>query len=370
MYKNRFIGSLIGGAVGDALGYVVEFDSEKSMKKIFGEAGITEYVLSSNNEALISDDTQMTLFTANGLIAGLTQMIIKKDFDYKNNLIPYLSKTYLDWYTTQMNFCPTGTPRVAWITNVAKLYDMRAPGSTCLQSCYKGANGTISNPINDRCGCGGVMRVAPIGLMFNPNGKYTIEDIDLLGASAAALTHGNPLGYIPAATLVHIINRITYTNMILSDAVEDSIVAVNKIFPASPELKKFTNLMNKALCLADETLSDVSCIHLLGDGWTGDEALAIAVFCAVRYSNNFEKAIIAAVNHSGDSDSTGAITGNILGAYLGIDIIPKKFTKNLELKDLIIDIATDLYACKTMSAFEMQYNDVWRRKYIDKTYSI
>lgn len=370
MYKNNYIGSLIGGAVGDALGYVVEFDSEKNIEKIFGKTGITEYVLSSNNEALISDDTQMTLFTTNGLIAGLTQSLIKKDFDNANCFMSYLSKSYLDWHATQMNFCPAGNPHIAWIANITKLYDMRAPGGTCLQSCYKGANGTIQNPINDSCGCGGVMRVAPIGLMFNTADGYNIEDIDMFGASAAALTHGHPLGYIPAAALVHIINRIIYANMTLRDAVVDSINTMNKIFPSSSELNKFTNMMNNAVRLAGGSLSDVSCIHLLGDGWTGDEALAIAVFCSMRYSDNFEKAIIAAVNHRGDSDSTGAITGNMLGAYLGFNAIPKKFIKNLELKDLIIELATDLHDCVKMSATDMVNNNVWRRKYVDKTYSI
>jgi ADP-ribosylglycohydrolase len=206
------------------------------------------------------------------------------------------------------------------------------------------------------------MRVAPIGLMFNPQKGYSIEQIDKFGADAAALTHGHPLGYIPAAALVHIVNRLTYTNMTPKEAVIDAINTLPKIFDNSNSLSELIALMRKALSLATSTFSDISCIHLLGQGWTGHEALVIAIFCAVRYSNDFEKAIIAAVNHRGDSDSTGAITGNILGAYLGIKGIPKKFINNLELKDLIIEIASDLYACQNITTFD----ENWKLKYMAK----
>lgn len=63
-------------------------------------------------------------------------------------------------------------------------------------------------------------------------------------------------------------------------------------------------------------------IAQLGVGWVGEEALAISVYCALKYQDDFKEAVIAAVNRNGDSDSTGAITGNILGAYLGLSRIP------------------------------------------------
>lgn len=74
----------------------------------------------------------------------------------------------------------------------------------------------------------------------------------------------------------------------------------------------------------------------------GEEALAIAVYCALKYRHDFRKALLAAVNHDGDSDSTGAITGNILGAYVGISRIPHEWVSAVELVDLITQIADDL----------------------------
>ena len=94
--------------------------------------------------------------------------------------------------------------------------------------------------------------------------------------------------------------------------------------------------------LAHVDIDDKEAIRQLGEGWVAEETLAIAVYCALKYSDDFEQAVIAAVNHSGDSDSTGAVAGNILGASLGVSGIPDKFKDNLELKDVIIKMAGDL----------------------------
>lgn len=80
----------------------------------------------------------------------------------------------------------------------------------------------------------------------------------------------------------------------------------------------------------------------IGEGWTGDDALAIAICCVAKYFNDFEKAMIAAVNHKGDSDSTGAVTGNLLGAAIGYDSIPQHFKDNLELHDVILQVADNI----------------------------
>ena len=92
-------------------------------------------------------------------------------------------------------------------------------------------------------------------------------------------------------------------------------------------------------------------IGCLGEGWTGDEALAIALYCALKHFDSFEDALIAAVNHRGDSDSTGAVTGNILGAAIGYDNIPQFFKDDLELHDLILHMADDLYRGKKTPSY-------------------
>lgn len=124
-------------------------------------------------------------------------------------------------------------------------------------------------------------------------------------------------------------------------------------------------IIEQALTLAKSDLSEVVALETIGGGWTGHEALAMAIFSAVRHCNSFEDAICSSVNHSGDSDSTDAICGNIMGALLGRNAIPKHYTANLELLDVIEEIVTDLFTGCTI-----EYNNEnreeerrWESKY-------
>lgn len=115
-------------------------------------------------------------------------------------------------------------------------------------------------------------------------------------------------------------------------------------------------------------MDDLDAIQQLGEGWVAEETLAIAVYCSLKYSDDFDKALIASVNHSGDSDSTGAVTGNILGAYLGLQGIPQKYLDNLELKEVILELADDLFKDYRISEYGSYHDEIWEQKYIEKTY--
>ena len=67
------------------------------------------------------------------------------------------------------------------------------------------------------------------------------------------------------------------------------------------------------------------------------------MFVALKYSDNFERTLIASINHNGDCNSTGEITGNILDSYLGVAAIPDKYIKNLKLSNVTAQIVDDLY---------------------------
>lgn len=361
---NKFKGCLIGGAVGDALGYAVEFLSASDIFKKYGENGITEYEL-HNGIAEISDDTQMTLFTATGLLVGTTRGMTRGIMgDYAECYIAY---SYRDWYRTQTEKYPLPEEyHYSWLVNIPEMFSCRAPGNTCLSALAQGGNGTLENPLNNSKGCGGVMRVAPIGLYFCDK-RHEPEEIDIIGAKAAALTHGHELGYVPAAMIVHIISRISEHSDTILEAVNDAISIVPGIFPESKYMGELLELLEKAVALSAENTDDLDAIRQLGEGWVAEETLAIAVYCALKYSDNFEKGIIASVNHDGDSDSTGAVAGNILGAALGIDAIPQKYLDKLELKDVILEIAEDLHHDCQISEYGPRDN-LWESKYIEMAY--
>ena len=158
---DKYRGCLIGGAAGDALGYAVEFMRETDIVERFGKSGITEYQC-IDGIAQISDDTQMTLFTANGLLLGRTRGKMR---GIMGSYPSYISYCYKDWLRTQTgDKLKKGEYQYAWLLNIPELWERRAPGNTCLDAIQRGGNGEMQKPINQSKGCGGIMRVAPIGL--------------------------------------------------------------------------------------------------------------------------------------------------------------------------------------------------------------
>lgn len=361
--QDKFLGALIGGAAGDALGYPVEFDSANEILAEYGDAGVTQYKL-RGGIAQISDDTQMTLFTAAGLLTGLTREMHRGFLADPSDYIIY---GYRDWYRTQTTpFSMREGERYSWLSNVKQLYNRRAPGMTCLSALQEGVAGTIEHPVNDSKGCGGIMRVAPVGL-FYCDSKRSYAYSDLVAARAAALTHGHELGYIPAAALAHILRRIVEQGDGVEAATHSAMQFLPTLFPTSKYLPALQELIERAVALAKVGEDDRAAIFRLGQGFVAEETLAIALYCAIKYEDDFARGIAAAVSHGGDSDSTGAVAGNILGARRGYAAIPERFTARLELKDVIGEIARDLYRCGVMRDADFGER-IWTRKYVTFDY--
>lgn len=326
--RNNYQGCLLGGAIGDALGWPIEFASIENIKSRYGKNGICDFDKRSKEKAEITDDTQMTIFTADGLLKSAL-----KEFD--ENKAPdmdFVLDSYYDWLDTQnRGFKPKDK---GWISNIPDLYASRAPGGTCLSALHSGKKGSMEKPLNNSKGCGGVMRVAPAGLMYYKNPEIAFET----AAKCAALTHGHKDGYLSAGVQGAII-----ANLVQGKSIEESVNNSIEILKGYEGGKDTLNLLERAKELANSDIDSQEAIKQLGGGWVGDEAIAISVYCALKSPEDFEKAVLMSVNHSGDSDSTGAITGNIMGAYLGADKIPSKWKENVELSNELIRLAEDLY---------------------------
>ena len=339
---NRVRGSMIGGAAGDALGYAVEFMRLGTIKQRYGNEGITEYdiepyFLNQSGKGFISDDTQMALFTANGILM----------YDADNHAKPlahYVYRAYLDWLKTQSQRHQKNETHCTWLYEIPELHHRRAPGITCISALESGEMGTIDEPLNDSKGCGGIMRVAPLALRYIPENDIELRRLDSYGADISAITHGHSLGWFPSAILTHIIIRLMQSYS-LKDAVQDAWTFNSKLFAdkiSESDSDLMFSLMDNAYRLANSKYGDEHNIIELGGGWVAEETLAIALYCAFRYTDDFSKALIVSVNHDGDSDSTGAVAGNIMGAIVGYDAIADKWKNKLELKDVILELSDDL----------------------------
>ena len=354
-------GSLMAGAAGDALGYEVEFMSRHAILSRFGGQGITKFALDSNGKAIISDDTQMTLFTANGLLMGLTRGYMR---GIGGRPEKYVGGAYLDWYYTQ-----TGKKKerrisdwhCTWLRSMPEMAQLRAPGNTCLSACESMLKG--EDVVNNSKGCGGIMRVAPMALLeagyASRNGNpYSLEELAEAGGEIAECTHKHPLGFLPASLLTVLLYKIVPMSPKqvceeIDGIVADTVNILDRIYKGNHEADKqyLKELTNKAVQLAHSDISDADAIRQLGEGWVAEETWAIALYCAIRHIDSVEDAIIASVNHDGDSDSTGSVCGNIMGAIYGYEHIKernifcpegKQLENTLELSEIILALADDL----------------------------
>ncbi|MGN0088643.1 MAG: ADP-ribosylglycohydrolase family protein [Candidatus Limimorpha sp.] len=351
----------MAGAAGDALGYEVEFMSRRSILSRFGENGITKFALDSNGKALISDDTQMTLFTANGMLMGLTRGYMR---GIGGRPEKYVDIAYLDWYYTQ-----TGKKREmliddwhpTWLRDLPEMAHLRAPGNTCLSACESLFRGEKVQ--NNSKGCGGIMRVAPMALLVDQSpdsGRYycSLEDLAEGGCYIAEQTHQHSLGFLPAGLLTVLLYKLLPLTPAQAQGNIDNIVSktlsildVIRVGKYEEDKQYLNKLTEKAVRLAYSDISDADAIRELGEGWVAEETWAIALYSAIRHIDSVEDAIIASVNHDGDRDSTGSVCGNIMGAIYGYEHIKERnifcpegqqLEETLELSEIILALADDL----------------------------
>lgn len=358
-YIDRVMGCLYGGAVGDALGYPVEFLEKEEIIRTYGSAGIQDYAL-SGGKALMSDDTQMTLFTLGGLLAWRRSRKESESIEsWKKSWREYVWKSYQDWLFTQDKEACPDPPRVSWLADEPLMQVQRAPGATCLSVLKEGIQGSIEKPVNDSKGCGGLMRMAP-AVFWECEYDCICWPFCTGGGQIASMTHGHPLSIICAIAFHIILGSLFHDGSDGSDlrsVIESAIFFVNDSWEVSEnwgEPTEFNEIMDKALSLSQSTLTDQEAIEAIGQGWVAEEALAIAVYCCLKHEDDFAAAVTAAVNHGGDSDSTGAIAGNIMGALCGYSRIPRNYLEHLEAKEILDRLALEL-------AEEKGKEKVWER---------
>ena len=346
--EKYFCGCLLGGAVGDAFGAPVKFLKYEKILQIYGENGLEHLMKQEDTgKATITDDTQLTLFTAEGLLRSIARSEKKKIDRSKKDTVMVIFRSYLRWLYTQGLKTPNWSKEAydGWLIKLKKLHFYREPGVTCLTSLGKGIMGTVEKPINDSNRCGTVIRVAPVGLLEQEDRVFDI------GCMTGAITHGNPTAYLAAGALATIIHYI-----IEGCEIKEAVCKAVETLKKYPHHEECLSSIKKALVLASEGNPSVEKIHTFGGGFLANEALGMGIYAALSYPTDFTSAIKLAINQSGNSNSAAVITGNLLGAYLGVEGIEKDLIDSLELGKEIEEMGKDLYK---------QYEEsvVWDLKY-------
>lgn len=347
-FASRIQGTLMGGALGDAFGYLVEFDSLTEIRAKFGSALLVD-LSQAPGIAHFSDDTQMTLYTLDGLLDVLEWA--NNGISADINACQWLA--YLRWLKTQgieaAGHAPEQAPR--WIDSQSVLHHQRHPGNACVTGLATGEMGTVFRPVNpDSKGCGTVMRSAPYGLLPNVDA----ETIYKISSDAASLTHGHPSARQSSGAFSWLIHQLVVGGLPLRAAAESAQARAISEPSADPQLLA---RLDAALTLSmhdGEPLAGDSLTAALGEGWVAEEALAVAVYAVLATEaaagspvDHFLAAIRLATNHSGDSDSTASIAGNILGAFYGEAALPASWLTLCEAPALIRRLGADFIKLTT-----------------------
>lgn len=308
---DRFRGSIVGLAVGDALGHPTEFiSSVAGIRAKYGETGIRDFASQGRHPAgTFTDDTQMTVSVLRALVR-----FGQSDLDA---LMTCLGQEFVAWSRHRDN--------------------NRAPGGTCLSGCRNFAAGRAWKDagVKESKGCGAAMRAAPIGLFCEDDAQLV-----RLAAAQSVLTHSHPTGIASsvaaAAAVAHVARGGTLTGLLdfVTRRVEQCDDALLLELGATKELvakvgnREQLRLLERTREALSKDTDDVC--TLLGGAWVGEEAVATALWCVLKANGDFEEAIVRGATSSGDSDSIACIAGSIAGALQGYDAIPERFRLQVE----------------------------------------
>jgi ADP-ribosylglycohydrolase len=316
--SSRQLACLVGGAIGDALGYRVEFETLATIRRKHGEQGIR--LAAATGELEVSDDTQMSLFTLEGQVRAARDGA---------QLVDAIRQAYLDWYRTQNGrWNARDRSQASGLVRHAVLWQRQAPGNTCLSALGAGGRGSLDLPINDSKGCGGVMRTAPLGFLGDEVDDATLY---VQGATAAALTHGHPDGFTPSGVMALAVRKLL-DGASWIEAIEAGLNAL-QVHPEATGTRQLLHEVGVALKSNDGRRTSAS----FGLGWVGDEALAVGLHAAATASS-FVEAIEVASNHDGDSDSTASIAGQMYGAKHGLAALPAEAVYRLDVLEPLLEL--------------------------------
>lgn len=335
---DQFIGCMIGGAAGDALGFLIESDSMDEIRAKYGPFGLrTVLKLDSNGRrALVSDDTQISMFTADGLLWAAHEQISPKIGLYHAYMRWYYTQTekiirpeFKKWITKQPH-------EQVWQYDIMAekdLYNRRSPSTTTMSVLATGRLCGQDIKLNNSKSCASVMRTAPVGLFYAGDAEKAFH----VGCQAGGLTHGHPTGAIAAGAMSAIVALL-----LQGTKPEKAVQQVQKLVKKQKNGKEVVRTLTKSLDEVGKDHETLKSIEKIGSGWSAEEALGIGIFCLLK-TDSFKNAVIMACNHDGDSDACGAVCGNLAGAVYGAEAVPKNWIQHLECVTLADKMARCLY---------------------------
>ena len=342
---DKFEGALIGSAVGDAFGYPLMALSYAEICQKFEKSGALELAVSrKTGTALLTEATQMALFTADGILwahnenaAGENSAVANYVF-FSYQLWLYMQTRSIAGSEYEWLFNKEQNPNMSSLLKSKGLGKKRRLSDTNINALFDARNGqfgTLSRKVNDNTDAGAVKRVLPVGLYYGKNSDMAFR----IGCDVGAITHSVPNGYLPCGVYAAIVSELLQGNNV-DDAVNEAMA----LLAGYSDNENTYAALQKAVDLAnDDDIEPREGLDELGDGISAVSCLAIAVYSVILHQTNYKYAIALATNHDGDSSACGAIAGGILGVWYGLRKLPKEWTKKVQYRGLLETVADVLY---------------------------
>jgi ADP-ribosylglycohydrolase len=326
--RERFTGTILGLAIGDALGHPTEFMGIESIRARWGAEGVTRFEPAGRHPAgTFTDDTQMSIAVARALVRAGRQPV--------DDLMAVMAEEFMNWSVSAEN--------------------NRAPGGACMSGCSSLRRGVAWRRagVADSKGCGAAMRAAPIGLFYASDLDRLVE----VAAAQTALTHRHPTAFASAvaaaagvAWLVreHPLDGLLGFVVECVERVSDPLLESMGCEPRLIERygrREMLEALEKTAEVLDRESDDVC--RLLGGAWIGEEAVACALWCVLRARGDFRETVLRGANSSGDSDSIACIAGSFAGAHGGTHAIAREWAEDVEQSARLEALASALHAVAT-----------------------
>ncbi len=358
MAKNHsiFRGAMLGMAVGDAMGNAVDRSSLSQIQEDYGPNGLLGYDL-VNGYAEVTSYTQLAAFAANGLLMGLTRSRIQ---GRQVPLVRYIGLALKEWSRSQQYSDPERN--YCWLSTVPELKRRRCMDTRMLDALSRGL-GTLEDPQYRSDQPSALTEVLPVALLAKELG-LSPEERNRLGAETLVLTHGNPEAFLCGAVLTHVFGLLLEDPRLpLEQVLNQTVDAIQIQFGREySQTNRIWELLQYARTLAQtDRFSQMEAMERLRCR-TAPEVLAGVLYACSTCHDDFDAAMITAVNHSGRSAAVGALTGAILGIRLGAMALPEFYLECLEPAMLLIELADDM--ASPMNFTSGLFDDDWDRKYL------
>jgi len=307
--KSKFLGCLVGAAIGDGLGARREGGGMSRSADVDSLAERLE-------QLIYTDDTHMTIGIAESLIES-------KGFNGE-----HMARTFTKNYEAEpwRGYGP-GPPRIFWMIQRGEAW------YSASNKLYQG--GSLGN--------GSAMRVAPVGLLYSNNPEKLRE----IAHKSSSITHAHVLGKEGAAL------QACAVALALNTPPDEDIDKENFLL----KLQNFiqNQLYKEKMAQIRELLGEqdkAKVVTVLGNGIEAPRSVPTAIYCFLRQPKSYKDTVTYAISLGGDTDTIAAMAGAISGAHLGIEAIPEEWKAKLENRDYIEALAEKLWQ---FAAFSSKY---------------